>query len=180
MYLQHQVFGEDDLYNGRPTIMSILEDGFLRRSKETKNYKMAGEEDKETHKYIYLQINLRKNESQRTFTLNMDLLLEQTFWLNIGWKGKKTDSSIRVNGTKLTKEELDTIMCEFRKTVKRNIKERKNNRPMGSLMTHEILLKKPIDLHRFLHRINCNKLDKDHVNYIKENYENVELQVADE
>lgn len=169
------VYGNTELHNGKPIMETILRDGFLRSSKETGNYKLSGNRDNETVKYIFLKINLRNNEPfTDTFTFNRDLLLEQTFWLNYGWNAKPTDNSIKIDGTKLTPDELYKILLEYQKNVNKYVKERrKNGRYFTNSMSHEILIKNPINLHKYLDKIQDYSLTDKEKQYAIKNYPNV-------
>jgi len=174
IYLQHMIFGQDELHKGKRVMETILRDGFLRSSKETGNYKLSGNEDKETVKYIYLKINLRNNEQPNTLVFNRNLLLEQTFWLNYGWQAKPNDKSIKINGTKLTTDELYELLLEYQKNVNKYVKERrKKDGFFMNMMSHEILIKNPINLHNYLEKIQEYALTNEEKQLVKREYPDV-------
>jgi hypothetical protein len=182
LYLKHSSASSSKIYKNtnKTIIRTILEDGFLRNANTTKNSKMTGNinesnYDKNAGKTIYFEINLiGKRQSHPTFILDISLLMEQIFWLNIGWQAGITDNSIKINPKNITKENLTNILTEFQNEV---IEDHKKTKIPGfkNLFTNEVLVKKPVDLHKYLLAINKNSLMKDDIAYMKINYPNVKL-----
>jgi hypothetical protein len=87
MFLRHNVVNASKIYkNDKTIIRTILEDGFLRNANTTKNSQMTGritdeDYDKTRGQTIYFEINLDVKQWQ-TLTLDINLLLEQPFWLD--------------------------------------------------------------------------------------------------
>jgi len=144
MYLLHTIFGNEfDDYK------KILTDGKLKSSSKTKNIKMYGWD--EGSKYIFLRID-QKGDYANLY-LDYKLLLETNFYLHTGWKGEPHGE--KINGKKLTLEQLDTLLDDFKKEIKLYKKNRKKNAkfPIDAMMTNEILVEKNIDLNKYLKKI---------------------------
>jgi hypothetical protein len=167
MYLLHSVINENDIPN-------ILENGYLRSSLETKNIKMTGDK---SSKYIYIRLN--KEGDYANFYLDKNLLLENIFYLNIGWHSGPMGE--KIDGRKLTEEELDIILKNFRARVNRYSREfnkKLTNKKIGNLpvlMTNEILVEKKIPLNKYLRKINKHECNKNDYDFIKKKYKNVKL-----
>lgn len=157
MHLIHTTFEED--------ILHILKDGYLRSSKQTKNVKMYGQE--QGSQYVYLR--LCKRNDYGNFVLDENLLLENNFYLKTGWSGEaKTDKSNMYKGDNYSKNSLKKIIKKFNQTV--NIFYKKKPYLLPIMMTNEILIKKKINLKKYLIQINLSKCDKKIIDYVEKNY----------
>ena len=144
MYLIHNIFGNEfDDYK------KILTDGKLKSSSKTNNIKMYGWD--EGSKYIFLRID-QKGDYGNLY-LDYKLLLETNFYLHTGWNGEPQGE--KINGKKLSLEQLDTLLDDFKKDIKLYKKNWKKNTkfPIDTMMTNEILVEKNIDLKKYLKKI---------------------------
>jgi hypothetical protein len=98
-------------------IYDILNDSYLKSSSKTKNVRLFGH--KEGSKYIYLRLGKRNDYGN--FYLDYRLLLENTFYLQIGWKAIPTTE--KINGKKLTEKQLLDILKNFNNKVNYQIKK---------------------------------------------------------
>ena len=163
MYLLHSILGDSKV------LTKILEDGYLLPSNSTKNVKLSGTESP----YIFLRLNM-KGDKTGTFYLDADLLLECIFYLNVMWRGRLDKESIKVDGRKLTHEQLEKILHDFEDYVRKTVQPTFNE---GNfiMMSNEILVKKRINLKKYLKKIKLDgiKLDKTTLEIIKNNYKGV-------
>jgi hypothetical protein len=181
IYLKHVMQGSSTKYKNtdKTIIRTVLEDGFMRNANTTKNSKLTGrieysDYDKDAGEFIYFEMNLEsKKPLMTTFILDSELLLEQPFMLIVGWTGGG-GNGIKINPKKINKSVLHNLLVDFRKKF---MKENENNFIPGlkNLMTHEIVLKKPVDLHKYLLAIKKSSLNNQDLQYVKENYPNVKL-----
>jgi hypothetical protein len=100
--------------------------------------------------------------------------------MNVGWQGgidgPSHMDSLKINPKteKLTQSTLNEILRLFKNKINDEIKN--SDIPTHKyLMTNEILVKNPVDLHKYLTTINKKYLSKDDIKYVKENYPNVKL-----
>ena len=149
MYLIHTI-DENNL-------MNILEDGYLKSSSKTKNIRMYGR--KEGSKYIYLRLN-KKNDLGNLY-IDFKLLLECTFYLNVGWKGEITEDTIKIKGKDLTVDKLKDLLKKFNTKTQKYYKDFMEKNQIPIMMSNEILVKKNISLCKHLKKVFVvNKTDK--------------------
>ena len=99
-------------------ILKILEDGKLKSSSQTKNIRMYGK--KNGSKYIYLRLGKKKDYGN--LVLDYKLLLENKFYLQIGWSGEPNTEII--DGALLTETKLINLLKNFNKRVNEYIKKK--------------------------------------------------------
>lgn len=164
MYLIHNILGQNNLYN-------ILTDGQLKPSSKTGNIKGYGLTG--GSKYIYLRLD-KKNDIGNLY-FNSELLLNCVFYLNVGWHGEITTNTIKIDGKKLDKIQLNLLLTDFNKKVNNyyNNFGKKNKIPI--MMSNEIMVKKNIPLKKFLVKIKNIEINEKTKELIKQNYENVKL-----
>lgn len=162
MYLLHNT---DESY-----LSKILIDGKLKSSSKTKNIRMYGQPS--GSKYIFLRLD-QKNDYGNLY-LDSKLLLENVFYLHYGWYGDPVTK--KIDGRKLTSNQLNKLLIDFREQVKKNYKINiKNNIPTPLMMSNEILVKNNIDLNKYLIKINMSKFDKNICEYVEKNYPNTKI-----
>jgi len=161
MYLIHTT-DEKSLYN-------ILLDGKLRSSKETKNVRLFGY--KEGSKYIYLRLG-KKNDYANIY-LDSKLLLENIFYLQLGWSGEPTTE--KIDGRKLTEEQLLELLKNFNNKVNAYINKNKNKLGYIIQMSNEIIVEKSIKLKNYLKMVNISKYNKKINDIINDKYNDVIL-----
>lgn len=160
MYLLHNT---DESY-----IYKILSDGKLKSSSKTKNVRMYG--NPSGSKYIYLRIEQKKDLGN--LYLDSKLLLENVFYLQIGWHGEIIEE--KIDGRNMKEDELKILLEEFKRKVVNNYKKQKKI-GIPIMMSNEILVKNNINLKKYLKKIKIvNKSDKIK-NILKNNYPNVLL-----
>ena len=78
--------------------------------------------------------------------LDTQLLLTCVFYLHIGYHGEINKKSIKVDGRKLSEDQLNSILKKF------IIKIKKYNKTISLpiMMSNEILVRKNISLHKYL------------------------------
>jgi len=165
MHLIHTTFEE--------YILDILKDGYLRSSYQTKNIKMYGQP--EGSRYIYLRLNKKKDYG--TFILDENLLLENNFYLKTGWSGEAYTEKINMyKGNDYNKNSLKKLIQKFNQIVNNYFKKKSQNEfPIPPLMSNEILVKKKINLKKYLIQINLSKCDKKIIDYVEKNYSNTKI-----
>lgn len=183
-YLGHNVFGSKLIYKktNKTIIRSILEDGFLRTSNETKNSKLTGDifdpdYDKNSSKTIYFELNIKK-KMHYTLYFDIQLLLKQTFWLNPSWLGginKNISKKIDPKKLKLNLDDLTFILKEFKDIIIENINKIKLKSKFKYMFSNEILVKNPVSLRKYLLAIDGSVLNNDDIEYVKKNYPNTKI-----
>lgn len=165
MHLIHTTFEED--------ILNILKDGYLRSSYKTKNIKMYGQ-PKGSH-YIYLRLG--KKNDYGNFILDENLLLENNFHLKTGWTGEAyTNKSNMYKSDDYNKNSLKKLIQKFNQIINNYLKKNsKNEFPIPLMMSNEILVKKKINLKKYLIQINLSKCDKKIIDYVEKNYPNTKI-----
>ncbi len=161
MYLIHTT-DENYIYN-------ILNDGFLKSSNKTKNVRLFGK--KEGSPYIYLRIGKRSDYAN--IYLDYKLLLENVFYLQTGWSA--IPSTEKIDGRKLTQEQLIELLKNFNNKVNYYIKKNKQNKAFMIQMSNEIIIEKNINLKKYLKKVNISKYDKKISDLIDNKYNNVQL-----
>ena len=126
-------------------IYKILQDGYLRSSKETGITMLTGGF---SNKYIFMEI-CQMVEKPYHFLLDSKLLLDNNFHFHLGWSDKPYNS-VKVNGKKLTTTQLNKKLDSYIKRVK-------NNSYGGIYGLHEILLEKNVDLKKYLRKVQFYK-----------------------
>ena len=160
MYLVHWSTGNN--------LLKVLDDGYLKSSKTTKNVKLFGH--KSGSKYIYLRLG-RRNDNYGNLYFDKKLLLENIFYLQIGWNGEPITE--KIDGRKLDENELDKLLKKFNEDINKN---NKNNMNIPIFMNNEILLMKKISLKKYLRKIDVPiKNTKKIIDICKTNYPNVIL-----
>lgn len=151
-------------------LLDILKDKYLKSSKVTKNVRMFGHP--RGSKYIYVRLGKKKDFA--TLYLDSELLLEQNFYLNIGWKVNPTSSVIK--GNNLNKTKLEDLLSDFNKRVNNYIHS--FMRPKGLdvvMMSNEILLTKQVSLKKFLVKVAVAVENDKIIDYLKAEYPNVKI-----
>ncbi len=169
IFLQHTSNGSDNTL-----LLKILNDGYLKSGSKVKRVGLYGSNKS---KWIYLRINTGIDDLDKSahFYLDNSLLLKTKFVLNIGWITEDNlDKKDIIDGTKLTKKELNNKLKELKKNA---INYAKENKFFPSIMSNEILVKNDIDLHKYLVSFNkyVAKKDDNILNYLKDYYPNVKL-----
>ncbi len=151
-------------------INDILNDGYLKSSNKTKNVRMYGHP--EGSKYIYLRLG--KRDDYANLYLDYRLLLENTFYLQVGWQAVPTTE--KIDGKKLTENQLLEVLKKFNNKInyykQKKIKE-KYNLPVS--MYNEILIEKNVNLKKYLKKVNISKYNKKIESTINEKYPEVKL-----
>lgn len=100
--------------------------------------------------FIYLrfcQSYCKSNDHHHNFVIRLDFLLTCVFWVNLGWSGSIGPDSIMVDGRKLNSiDDLRYIVYKIRYKIKKNLLA-KSWLPL--VMSHEIIVKKSINLSKF-------------------------------
>lgn len=153
-------------------MLKILKDGKLKSSSKTKNVQLYGH--KQGSKYIYLRLGLKKHYPIIIYNLNK-LLLDNVFYLHIGWHAEP--ASKKIDGRKLTLLELDNLLNDFVNKVKKYYKKPfvDNDTKIPLMMSNEILIKNNINLNKYLKKIAIANHDKNIEKIIDEKYRNVKL-----
>lgn len=146
-------------------MISILKDKYLKSSDKTNNVRLC---DKKS-KYIYLRL-CKRNDIYGNMYLDNKLLLDNIFYLQVGWNGDITTS--KIDGIKLNEVELNDILKKFNYKINKANKHR-NSTIEKTLMSNEILVLKNISLKKYLTKINSN--DENIINYCKVNYLHVKI-----
>lgn len=156
-------------------IYKILSDGKLKSSSKTKNIRMYGNQNNNIgSKYIYLRIS--QSGDYGNLYLDSKLLLENIFYLQLGWHGEVIDKHEKIDGRKLTPKELKNILLKFKKKVKTYYQNQiKNNIPIPLMMSNEILVKNNIDLRKYLKRIHIVDKNKKIIDKINKSFPDVKL-----
>ena len=150
-------------------ILNILEDGYLCPSSETNE---SGLYPGGTLRHIYFSLfgNIKDINTLAGITLILDpvILYKYPFRYALTWIGNDLNKSIKANPKY---DNINEILQKINKHIQKNIKENPNE-----IGTHEILLNKKINLHKYLVAICCTKrLSKEIINYIKKKYPNTML-----
>jgi hypothetical protein len=150
-----------------------LKDGYLRSSYQTGNIKMYGQ-SKGSY-YIYLR--LEKKNDYGNFILDENLLLENNFYLKTGWTGEAdTDKSNIYKSDDFNKNTLKKLIQKFNQMVNNYLnKNSQKEFPIPLMMSNEILVKKKINLKKYLIQINLSKCDKKIIDYVEKNYPNTKI-----
>lgn len=165
MHLIHTTFEKN--------ILNILKDGYLRSSYQTKNVKMYGQH--QGSRYIYLRLD--KKNDYGNFILDENLLLENNFYLKIGWTGEAdTEKKNMYKSENYNKNSLKKIIQQFNQMVNNYLKNNSQNQfPIPLMMSNEILVKKKINLKKYLIQINLSKCDTKIIDYVEKNYPNTKI-----
>lgn len=151
MFLYHNIFGN------KKTLIKILESKYLLPSSITKNVNMFGH--KTGSPYIFMMINNSNTKTNNNkiadLKFNPSLLLDNNFYLNIGWKAKPESHKDIIIGSKLTLPKLKELLKSFINNVNIYLKTLEN-KDMFKHTSHEILITNKIDLSKYLIEINVN------------------------
>ena len=113
-------------------IISILKDKYLKSSNKTNNLRLCGFHKS---KYIFLRLG-KRNDTYGNMHLDNKLLLDNIFYLNVGWHGDPTTS--KIDGRKLNVVELNDILKKFKYKI--NKASKKYNMIIDkTFMSNEIL-----------------------------------------
>lgn len=154
-------------------IYKILQDGYLRPGTKTGVVRMWGWNN--PSKYIYLTIS-HFNAIFSNFELDSNLLLENISWLNTYWNGEPNKNSIKVDGSKIDKKQLQKILKKYRNDIKSRYRGGENDDTL-----HEILLENDIDLVKYLRKLKLSRSFTGKKTYyklltlMKTKYPNVEI-----
>jgi hypothetical protein len=123
MYLIHTVYSSPYELRYRKkhgfvdfTFNDILKSGKLRSSSKTKNIGMFAMF--KGSKHIFLRIDQKKDIGN--LYLDPSFLLNTSFYLQFGWDDGLPNTK-KIDGRKLSKEQLDQLLQQFAKEVKKNI-----------------------------------------------------------
>ena len=123
MYLIHNVYSSPfDLKFRKKhgfvdyTFNDVLKSGKLRSSSKTKNVGMFGRT--KGSKHIFLRID-QKNDIGNLY-LDPSFLLNTSFYLQIGWDDGLPNTK-KIDGRKLSQEQLEQLLQQFSKEVKKDI-----------------------------------------------------------
>jgi hypothetical protein len=129
MYLIHNVYSSPfDLKFKKKhgfvdfTFNDILKSGKLRSSSKTKNVGMFGRT--KGSKHIFLRID-QKNDIGNLY-LDPSFLLNTSFHLQLGWDDGYPNTK-KIDGRKLSQEQLEQLLQQFAKEVKKDIVRRVHN-----------------------------------------------------
>lgn len=151
-------------------IYKIMQNGYLRPGTKTGVVRMYGQN---LSKYIYLMF-FDITGGLPHLELDSNLLLENISWLNKSWNGEPSKNSIKVDGSKIDKKQLQEILKKYRNDIK------SQNLPK-TFLQHEILLEKDIDLVKYLRKLTLFRSVKSKKTYykllklMKRKYPNVEI-----
>lgn len=152
-------------------IYKIMQNGYLRPGTKTGVVGMWGWDN--PSKYIYLMF-YDITGGLPHLELDSNLLLENISWLNKSWSGEPSKNSIKVDGSKIDKKQLEEILKKYRNDIK------SQNLPK-TFLKHEILLEKDIDLVKYLRKLTLFRSVKGKKTYykllklMKRKYPNVEI-----
>jgi hypothetical protein len=147
-------------------IMSILKDKYLKSSNKTDNLRVCGNNKS---KYIFLRLG-KRNDIYGNMYLDNKLLLDNIFYLQVGWHGYPT--TCKIDGRQLNDVELNDILKKFNYKINKAIVQRKSI-VEKTLMSNEILVMKNVSLKKYLIKIDSN--DENVINYCKVNYPTVKI-----
>lgn len=172
------------------TMYKILKEGYLKPGSQVGQEGLWGQEEVGMD-FIFLmffdigygrlmQKTLKKDKFLKTcdkpnYLFNPELLLDRITYLNMNWRGNKHTNSIKINGKKI--DNIDKKVKELRKIIT-------SNKNFMVMFTHEFLIKKKINLKKYLKKIvitdlGKNKKEKEFYNKIidilKKNYPNTEV-----
>jgi hypothetical protein len=128
MYLIHNVFKSPfplkDQYRKKHGLihydfLDIIKSGKLKSSSKTKNVSMFGRT--KGSKHIFLRIGLE--DDLGNFYLDPSFLLKTSFYLQLGWVNGEPNTK-KIDGRKLSQEQLEKLLQEFSIKVKRRIIQR--------------------------------------------------------
>ena len=135
-------------------IYKILQSGYLKSGKETGITRFSGDRP-ELQEYIYLMVvGLNKSKTGFRFELDYELLLDNIFYLNVGWRGEPSDDAVKINGKKIDKIKLNATLETYAKKVKKI-----NPKSEYAAVSHEILVSRKIDLEKYLRKIVISRSD---------------------
>jgi hypothetical protein len=151
-------------------ILKILEDGYLYASSYTKKYGLFHGEPLD---YVYFSLlgdeNVSFGYAGVSFILDSTVLLKKTFRYALQWVGNDIDKSIKVDHKH---DDVNQIL----NTINQHITSIDKAKIGKKLTSHEIMIKKRVNLHKYLVAICCeSNLTEDIIGYIKKNYTNVIL-----
>jgi hypothetical protein len=153
-------------------IINILRDGYLRSSVETKNIRMFGQ----PHGSSYIYLRIAKNNDYGNLVLSSKLLLNNSFYLNTGWKAEPDNTKL-YNGFTLNKKNKNNILKNFSKKVFRFYK--KMPFPLV-MMSNEILVNNPINLYKYLKKVYISEFNQEINDIIKKYYPDVQLVIGNQ
>lgn len=164
LYLLHTSYGTHS-----DRFLKILQSGFLKPGIQTGQQGMYGSP---SSKCVYTRINT-DNDTLAHFYIDYKILLSCKFSLHLGWSSEDSDTpDDLIDGTKLTPNKLKQMLLKFKSNVEKFSNENSNKASLP-FMLNEILIYTEVDLHKYLRK--ANLWDFDSINYLKENYKNVEL-----
>jgi len=151
-------------------IYKILKDGKMRSSSKTKNVRIYGIE--KGSKYIFLRLKTQNNIHDN-LCFDINLLLDNVFYLHVGWTGEIRKNDIKIDGRKLDIKQLELLLTDFKNKINDYIKKH-NNEPL--IMSNEILVKNNISL-KYLKKIKLISKNNKIIKYIEQNYPNVKIKI---
>ena len=180
-YTKKHLLGHESLKT-LEVMYKILKEGYLKpRIQEGVHGLNTGE----GMEFIFLMFfdigqrkNIKKSKILRTcmkpnYLLNPELLLDGITYLNKDWYGGKINNSIKIDGKKI--DNIDKKVKELRKIITSN----KNY----LIYTHEFLIKKKINLKKYLKKIVITDLGVEKelydkiIDILKKKYPNTEVYV---
>jgi hypothetical protein len=145
-------------------ILDILKDNYLKSSNITNHIRMNGNQKSP---YIFLRLG-KRNDTQYQLCFDSKLLLDNDFYLQVGWNGYPTTTKIQ--GKKLNVIKFSELLKEYNRKI--TIYSKLNDE--HPVMSNEILLSKKVSLVKYLTKIKLSKPYNDKIiNFCKINYPNV-------
>jgi hypothetical protein len=150
------------------SLLEILKSNYLFAGSEINKSRMFGKNENYAQ-YVYFSLLGSANTllDGPTLFFNSDVLYKRSFRYSLGWYSEKSlDKTIKIKSNNL----FDSIEID-------NVLEKidLNNKKLNSFSSHEILLKKKINL-KYLVAICCEKyLDELTIKYINEHYPHVKI-----
>uniref|UniRef100_A0A6G6ADV7 Uncharacterized protein n=1 Tax=Borely moumouvirus TaxID=2712067 RepID=A0A6G6ADV7_9VIRU len=146
-------------------MLKILQDGYLYASGHSGFQGLSGI----PLDYVYFTLLGDSEAAMGGFKLILDIkiLYKRSFRYALSWVGSKLEATTKVNPRK---DDVNAVLDEINDyTV-----TQKQNKTSFSAAWHEIIIKKKVDLHKYLRAV-CyrDKLSEQVINFIQDNYPDV-------
>lgn len=152
-------------------IMKILLDGFLYSNIVTKQYGIYADEPLQ---YIYFSLfhKIITFHGGVTFILDDKILYKRSFRYALNWVGSHIEKTIKVT----PKDNVLSILNKIDRHIQQISNKESKTKIVNIMTSHEILIKKKVNLHRYLVAI-CEHdvLTDDIREYIHNYYPNVKI-----
>lgn len=159
-HLVHAVLGSNP-----GLVLKILKDGYLYSGFETGNSALFGSP---TAKYIYFSL-LNEDITFKhavTFIINGQILYDRPFRYSLGWFTEDLDMNIEAKH-----QDINKILQKIANHIKLV-----SDDELKRSMSHEILIRKQVNLHKYLVAICCSQLlTPNIINYVKQYYPRVKI-----